>query len=300
MNFCHNKPPPPYHVIQGGAKRGRLYPVSAWRPFPQPDPAVIAELRARIRKLEGYASTGSREWEGTAGVAAAEDDGSPTPAVLALGAPQIDGALPWGGLPRGALHEIAGGGDDGAAWGFSAALLARLAGAVGTTVVWCHRRDGLYGPGLAAFGLGPERLIVVRGGTDAEVLWAMEEGLRSGGPAAVLGEARTTTPTAARRLQLAAETGGVTGLLLRFGGEMTPSPALTRWRISAAPSSNPDTPVPATGWRVELLRCRGGMPAAWLVEWHDGTTGGFTVVADLRHGSADGSAQPAARAGRAS
>ena len=273
-------------------------PMSPPNRFRRPDPALLEDLRARIRRLERHAPE--------------RDD---PPGALALGAPGIDGALPWGGLPRASLHEIIGG--DGAASGFCAALLARLAGDRGS-VLWCRRGRDLYGPGLAAFGLDPGRLIVVRGRTPTDILWAMEEGLRSGSLAAVLGETDGIGPTAARRLQLAAEAGRVTALLLRSAHGKT-APAVTRWRISAAPG------VPAKGhegahgsltgagapwWRVELLRCRApgragnaienpghpgapsgkrtpGAPRSWLVEWRDGTTGGFTVAAELRDRPAD-------------
>ncbi len=286
--------------------------------FRRPDPALLEGLRSRIRRLERHAPE--------------RDD---PPGALALGAPEIDGALPWGGLPRASLHEVIGG--DDAASGFCAALLARLAGEKGS-VLWCRRRRDLYGPGLAALGLDPGRLIVVRGRTPTDILWAMEEGLRSGSLAAVLGETDGIGPTAGRRLQLAAEAGGVTALLLHPGRGKT-APAVTRWRVSAAPS------VPAKGregaregadsawfawtpgaqetaqtgagiprWRVELLRCRAldltgnsienpeypgappakrnlGAPRSWLVEWRDGTTGGFTVAAELRHRPVDPAAE---------
>jgi protein ImuA len=237
-----------------------------------PDPALLRKLRARIRRLEGHAPQG---------------DG--TPGVVALGAADIDGALPWGGLPRAALHEVLGTDTGTAAAGFCAALAARLAGATGS-VLWCRRGHDLHGPGLALFGLDLGRLIVVRGRGGRDVLWAMEEGLRSGALAAVLGEIRELAPTARRRLQLAAETGGVTALLLRPGdGKTPPGAALTRWRIAAAPGT-----AAGPRWRVELERCRGAMPAAWLVEWRNEETGGFTVVAELRHGPVDRAAGPAA------
>ena len=225
----------------------------------RPAPALLEDLRARIRRLERHGG--------------AETDDAP--GALPFAAAAIDDALPWGGLARACLHEV--GGDGGA--GFCAALLARFAGA-GGTVLWCRRGRGLYAPGLAAFGLAPERLIVVRGRTDTEVLWAMEEGLRSGSLAAVLGETGAAPPTAARRLQLAAEAGGVTALLLRPVAKATPSPALTRWRVSPTPSTACGARI---RWKVELLRCRGARPRSWFVEWHDGTTGGFSVAADLRH-----------------
>ncbi len=41
---------------------------------------------------------------------------------------------------------------------------------------------------------------------------------------------------------------------------------LTRWRVAAAPSR--DIAEPGVGtplWRVELVRCRGGAPGAWLI-----------------------------------
>ena len=238
-------------------------------PFRRPDPARLEALRARIRRLGGHPGKGRR-------------------GVLALGAAAIDGALPWGGLPRAALHEVIG--RPGAASGFAAALLARFAGPRGV-VLWCRRERGLYGPGLAALGLDSARLIVVRGRTHRDVLWAMEEGLRSGAPAAVLGEADGARPVALRRLQLAAETGGVAALLLHRDNRQNPpsiTAAVTRWRVAAAPAAG-DAPR----WRLDLVRCRGGGSRSWLVEWPHGTTGDFVVAADLSHRQAGTAASDA-------
>lgn len=249
--------------------------------FHQADPAVLESLRRRIRGLEGAFCRG----EG---------------GVLGLGAPALDEALPWGGLPRAALHEVLAA-DGGAAAGFCAGLLARLAGGTGT-VLWCRRGYGrrLYGPGLTAFGLDPARLIVVRGRNATDVLWVMEEALRSGALAAVLGEAGGLTVTAARRLQLAAEGGATAALLLRAGDDEDASPAVTRWRVAAAPGARAEG-RPGVGrprWRVDLIKCRNAAGAAagnsrsWLVEWSNGTqgttAGGFAVVADLRDRSCPG------------
>lgn len=248
--------------------------------FSRPDPAVLADLRARIRGLESSLP-----------------DGDAGAGVMPLDALEIDGALPWGGLPRAALHEVLAV-HKGPAAGFCAALLARLAGSAGT-VLWCRCGRGLYGPGLAAFGLETERTVVVRVRRETDVLWVLEEGLRNRGLAAVLGETGALGPTAARRLQLAAESGGTTALLLRPAREETrPSPAVTRWRVATAPGTvTQDRPgVGVACWRVELLKCRAGAPGAarmqknlfgetrsWLVEWRDGkTAGGFAVAAELR------------------
>lgn len=225
----------------------------------RPDADTIAALRARIGAIDGSAGASLRG------------------AAVALGLAAIDAALPWRGLPRGCLHELIGDDGSAAAAGFAALLLARFAGA-DASVVWC-RRPGrgpdtalLYPAGLAALGLDPARLLVVHAGGETEVLWAMEDALRCRALAAVLGESRALAPVAWRRLQLAAATHGVTALLLRPGGqpgragprrsEPAAAGAVTRWRIAAIPNAR---------WRLELLRCRGGVPAAWLVEWCDET-----------------------------
>ncbi|HYZ40214.1 MAG TPA: damage-inducible protein [Stellaceae bacterium] len=242
---------------------------------------LVSELRERVRRIER----------------------SPAMArgVLPFGVAAIDRALPGGGLARGALHEILGlGGDeeDGAlAAAFAAHILGRLTrptspsrsltrpgpslsplkggegrGEVGV-VLWCLPRPDLYGPGLAAHGLDPRRVVLVRASRDAEILWAMEEGLRAPGIAAVVGEVGSLPMVASRRLQLAAERSGITAFLLRRwrdGGQATleralPNAAVTRWRIAALPSL-PTRGEPGVGnsrWRVELLRCRGGEPASW-------------------------------------
>jgi protein ImuA len=254
------------------------------RPFPRHGPKRLGELREQIRALEGWGAGAA----GTAGK---------TAAILSLGIPDIDCRLPWGGLPRGALHEIfaADVDDAGAATGFCAALAAMLLKNGRGSVLWCEGSraldaGGLYAPGLARFRLPPERLIAVRAARDADVLWAMEEGLRAGRLAAVIGEIDGISLTASRRLQLAAEQGGVAALLLRPQSPApAPSAALTRWRIGARPNAgqqtDPEPGLGAAGWRAEMFRCRGGGGHAWEVEWRD-ETGGFAMAAAFRDRSA--------------
>lgn len=210
-----------------------------------PDPTVIDALRARIWALERKA---------------------PATAEVIPIAPEIDTALPWGGLPLACLHEIVVG--DGAAFGFTAVLLGRLAQR--GPVLWCRSRHAdqmLYLPGLEEFGLAGNDLLVVNGRTEVDLLWAAEEGLRCPEIGAVVAELGKIDLTAGRRLQLAAETGSVTGLLLlppRAGS----ATGTTRWRVSAAPSSA--TPWQGIGdirWHLALDRCRGGMPREWHIEW---------------------------------
>src|SRR5438067_2327698 len=233
--------------------------------FPEsmPRPGPLAALRERIRHIEQPASHG----------------------VLPFGIAAIDRALPDGGLALGAVHEILGwGGDEedgAAACGFIAGLLPRLRRG---PVLWCLKRPDLYGPGLLAHGLDPARLVFVTAPRDEDLLWAVEEGLRAPGLAAVVGEIARLPLVAGRRLQLAAEHSGVTAFLLRRWRNGTeaatererPSAALTRWRIAALPARERDDPrlrqtIGQPRWRVELLRCRGGVPVEWIMEVADAT-----------------------------
>jgi protein ImuA len=197
--------------------------------------------------------------------------------VLPFGIAAIDRALPEGGLALGALHEILGAGPDeedgAAAAGFAAAIAGRMRD-LGGPVLWCLKQRDLYGPGLAEHGLDPARIALVRAARDDDILWALEEGLRTPALAAVVGEVGRLPMVAARRLQLAAERSGVTALLLRrwrtsaeAAAERTqPSAAVTRWRISSLPSLPDGEPgLGQPRWRVELLRCRGAEPVAWIM-----------------------------------
>jgi len=199
-------------------------------------------------------------------------------AVLRTGYGPLDGLMPTGGLLRGRIHEILGVERtlEGAAFGFATALAACLqrdAADTGGQVLWVRqeagpvRGAGLSGRGFAAFGLAPDRLLCVAARDAAELLWVAEEGLRTGGLAAVVAEVRTVDLTAGRRLQLAAEAGGVTGLLVATGyrdGTAMASAAETRWRVRPALSADPfRTPV----WALALERSRGGLPAALTLGW---------------------------------
>jgi protein ImuA len=124
----------------------------------------------------------------------------------------------------------------------------------------------------------------------------MEEGLRHSSLAGVVGETARLGLTPSRRLQLSAGASGVPAFALRRGlAHPEPTAAHARWRISAAPSAA----LPAQGlgrgqWRIELVRCRGAEPRAWLLEAPD-AEGRLAPPPDL----ADGSRAPQ-RARRAS
>ncbi|MEP4885555.1 MAG: hypothetical protein ABJ215_04220, partial [Alphaproteobacteria bacterium] len=166
-------------------------------------------------------------------------------------------------------------------------------------IVWIAPRTGpresLYAPGLAGFGLDPSDLIAVRvppgGDFAATALWAMEEALRAPTVGLVCAEIEAMDLTASRRLQLAAETGGGMGLLLRRDlAALPPTASVSRWRIAALPGGPPEySNLPgAVRWQADLLRARGGRPRSWQLEWRDDgqdkpqTSGGFALVPPLR------------------
>ena len=167
-----------------------------------------------------------------------------------------------------------------------AALAARLIG----PVLWCVQQaaaDRLYAPALARFGLGPDRLVVAVCPNRTDCLWAMEEGLRAGVLAAVVGEPDGAVGlTASRRLQLAAETGGTTGFVLLRGathGRLAPSAVASRWQIVPLPALDRGAGL---RWQARLLRCRGGGAGTWEIDW-DETAGRFGLAAAVVDRSAE-------------
>jgi protein ImuA len=187
----------------------------------------------------------------------------------------FDSAL-GGGLADDALHEIAPAGpqDGAAAMGFALALAARFLSQRPASALFigegfaAEESGALYGPGLAAHGLALSRLVFVRAPDAALAFWAIEEALKCGAPAVVVGEIwslKGYSLAASRRLLLAARKGKVPALLIlasAYGqAERLSSAAETRFEIAAAPSATtpaaagPDLPGPfACGARLIKAR----------------------------------------------
>ena len=231
---------------------------------PRPD---IAALRARI--------------------ATVESGGRPRAPSLPLGGGIED-------LPLGCWHEFTGEGMETETCAAPAAFAARIAASLAGKgeVVWVLRRDDLYAPGLAHLGFPAERLIQVCAIKEAQSLAVLEEALATPGVAAAVGEVEAVSLIAGRRLQLACEKGGGTGLVLHrrpFGGarksERPGSASASRWSVKSAPSAPGAGPgLGLARWDIGLVRCRGGRSGAWQVEEAPHGPHPFRLVAPLGDG----------------
>lgn len=207
--------------------------------------------------------------------------GSTVRPTLPFGLPALDKHLPRGGLAGDALHEIVPRGRQAlpAAFAFLMVLMARAASVENAAplvlVLSASVTAGLlpYGHGLAGLGLDPARLMLVRAGDDQDVLWALEEALRVGAPAAVAGLAgQGLDLKASRRLQLAAAGAGRPLFLLRPETALAASAAATRWRVRAAPGPRDRFGLlTAWRWQLTLERCRNGQTGEWILEFDHGT-----------------------------
>ncbi|MDX7953593.1 hypothetical protein P7D22_20730 [Lichenihabitans sp. Uapishka_5] len=195
-----------------------------------------------------------------------------------LGADRLDGLL-GGGLKPGSLHEVVAESprDEAAASGFAASLAGLVAR--GRPLVWvlddrvAWEVGTPYRPGLAAHGIDPDRLLLVKTKDAATTLWATEEALKAGAPVVLteLWRASTYDLAASRRLMLAARTRGATSLVVPVGlsrPDQLSSGAETRFAVAAAPSLHvaaaaPFLPIPGpSGFAVRLVKRRGGPDAA--------------------------------------
>lgn len=217
---------------------------------------ALATLRGRIGSIEA---------------------GSRAQGRVALGHGQADTVL-QGGLAIGAVHEVfCGGRQSAAATGFLAGLARRLAPR--RPLVWV-RQDfserevgALSVSGLAELGLDPRHLVTVRAGDVESALRAAADALACDAAGAVVlevwGETQKLDLVASRKLTLAAQGSGVTGLVLRIAASPIPSTAETRWIVRAA-HSPPDVPWHAWGaprLDAQLVRNRHGPLGRWIMEW---------------------------------
>ncbi|MBC2837087.1 ImuA family protein [Paragemmobacter straminiformis] len=176
-------------------------------------------------------------------------------------------------LLRGRVHEGCG----PARVVMAALLMGRSAGPV-LWILPAWQGERLFPDGLAAFA-DPGRLVMVQARRVEDMLWAMEEGLRSGvTPLVVADLPEVPGLTPVRRLNLAAESGAEAAAAWRgpapLGLLLTPGAggaagAESRWRMEFAPAGSALLEA-AQCWRLERQRARGAPPAAFRLRLEAG------------------------------
>jgi protein ImuA len=194
-------------------------------------------------------------------------------ARIEMGLGPIAAAFPRGVFPTGAMHEFVSDSyeDSAATGGFVSALLGPLMRR-GGACLWIGTRRMVFPAALKRFGVEPHQLIFISPSKEKDVVWAMEEALKTEGISAVVGEIRDIDFTASRKFQLATEKSRTTGFLLRHQPRnMGTVAAVARWKMRSL-GSVPEAGMPGVGvprWRVQLLRVRNGTPGEWTVEWNN-------------------------------
>jgi protein ImuA len=219
---------------------------------------TLASLRGRIERIE---SPGDAYMPGR----------------VALGHVEADATL-QGGLAVGAVHEVfaEAGRQSAAATGFVAGLAGRVAAR--RPLVWVRQdfteieSGALSMSGWAELGLDPRLVVTVRATDVDSALRTAADAFACDALGAVVleiwGQARQFDLVASRKLTLAAQVSGVTGLVLRVAAEPLPSTAETRWIVRAAHSP----PAPWSAWGApvfdaQLVRNRHGPVGRWIMEW---------------------------------
>jgi len=211
----------------------------------------IAALRREVRTIEGA----GQSW-----------DEPP----LTTGCRELDNLFAEKGLRRGSLIEWLSAEPGGGAWSLSLFIACQMArqspsgGRDGAVAMLAEHND-FYPLAALAWGADPQRLILIHTRHRADRLWALDQCLRCPAVAAVWAAVDAIDPHTFRRLQLAAEEGGVIGLLVR-DARVRDEPSWSHAQLLVRPLGGPRQPErvrerTSNGRRlqVELLRSRHGV-----------------------------------------
>lgn len=147
------------------------------------------------------------------GVRRLEKDQRPNFGRVTSGSRSLDSLVGEGGLRRGSLVEWLG--EPGSGATALASVAAREACRSGGYVVVIDPARRFYPPAAAGLGIRLDQLIVVRPESEKDYHWAVCQALGCRGVSAVLCWPQKLDSQSLRRWQLAAETGGSLGLLVR-------------------------------------------------------------------------------------
>ncbi|MFW5825579.1 MAG: translesion DNA synthesis-associated protein ImuA [Marinobacter sp.] len=174
-----------------------------------------------------------------------------SPAPEQTGFEALDRQLDGLGWPRGALSECLLDAPGIGELQLILPLLRRMTER-GQAVFWVNPPLTPYAPALAREGVDLEQLVVVQTDSHPDLLWTLENCLRSPVTGLVMAWPETMAAREIRRLQLAAEAGQSTCILFRSRRQAgQSSPAALRLEL---------LPDDRLGLRVNILKRRGGWP----------------------------------------
>ncbi|MEM8973720.1 MAG: hypothetical protein AAGD43_16805, partial [Pseudomonadota bacterium] len=174
----------------------------------------------------------------------------------------------------------------------------------GPGILWCWPRimaqefgelydPGLDGPGSDVPGITSTSMTIVEPARSQDVLWAMEEGLKSNAVACVVGVLDDVDLTPARRLALVAQTNNVPALVLTSPRTPSMAATATRWRVAPMPSAQHPIAANLPGrprLQLNLERRRShsiaGATSEVAIEW-DGEARAFGPARDTRNSLPD-------------
>lgn len=218
--------------------------------------AHISALRKQIMEMEGFK------------LMAKQDE-------VDVGLDFMREAFPNGVFPTGVIHEFISMDGPSRSAATNAFMLGIIQGLLRSDGVcfWVSNVRTLFPSALLSFGVHPQQVVFVDVSRDHDVLWVVEQALKSKAVRVVVGELSEVHFVESQRLQLAVESSRATGFLHRYTPRRTNTLATTtRWKITPTPSVQEDG-LPGVGfpsWKVELLKVRNGKPGSWQVAWIDG------------------------------
>jgi hypothetical protein len=241
---------------------------------------ILRTLRERIQEIES--AWHSRNQPATS----QESDQMPKLAALATAG--------------GSLVELLSAAQGAGVWTLALIMAKQVCGGRKVLVV-VDRQRCFYPPAAAKMGIDLERLILVRPTTPRDVFSVAHQSLRCAAVGAVVGWHDRLSGVDARRLQLAAETGGGVGFLLRSATALR-APSFAALRLLVAPMlvrgvtlpANRGLTPPARRVQVDIVRCRGGKSQQSVILEIDDEKGHVRLPAEMA------APAPAARPARAS
>lgn len=226
--------------------------------------AILADLSARIRQLERARVRSVRDV--TVSSSPAVGLNRLLPDVMSL----RGGLIEW-------LSDMKGAG------GTSLAVLASQSAIENELWVFVDGQQQLHAAGFASLSLDLRRMVLVKPERPTDVLWAVEQALRTRGVGAVVCEVDRLSQAAFRRLQLAAETGGSLGILLR-PERVRHQPSWAEYRLLVRPLATagpPSASHPRRRLLVEVLRGRKGFTTESVIVELDDADGRVCLAAEL-------------------